>query len=136
MTRPNTVKSFKIPASLELEMNKKVIADGYGMKGKSRWISDMLIKFLNCQDESFILECIGYSEELERLEKTVSFRLSALAEESLSRWVVKARVNMPMLEGVKSKIIRTSIIHGLLGSTDSIARINTMRHDSCKNATL
>ena len=79
MTRPNTVKSFKIPASLELEMNKKVIADGYGMKGKSRWISDMLIKFLNCQDESFILECIGYSEELERLEKTVSFRLSALA---------------------------------------------------------
>ena len=126
MIRTGATKSFKIPASMELEMNKKIVSDGYGLRGKSKWISDVLCKFLMCGDDAFVLDCIGYSEELERLDKTVSVRLSPMAESSLNEWVVKSRMQMPTLEGVKSKIIRTAIIHGLLGSSDIISQKNAV----------
>ena len=123
MSRTSAIMSFKIPASLELEMNKKIVSEGYGLRGKSKWISDVLCKFLSCEDEGFVLDCIGYADELERLDKMVSVRLTPEAEVFLNRWVIKSRLQMPTLEGVKSKIIRTAIIHGLLGSTDSISKI-------------
>ena len=130
MARVGAIKSFKIPASMELELNKKIVSDGYGLRGKSKWISDVLCKFLSCGDDSFVLECISYSEELERLDKTVSVRLTPAAEDCLNQWVIKSRLQMPTLEGVKSKILRTAIIHGLLGSTDSISQIATAKYAS------
>ncbi len=130
-------KSFKIPSTLEIEMNKKIVAQGYGLRGKSKWISDSLEQFLTCQDEHFVLECISYAEELENLDKTVTFRLSPAIDELLNCWAIKARVNMPMIEGVKSKIIRTAIIHGLLGSTKSLAQTKqTEKSLSQKSATV
>lgn len=121
-------KSFKIPASLEIEMNKKIVSQGYGLRGKSKWICDVLCQFLKCSDEQFVLDCIEYAEELERLDKSITFRPTAEVDELLNRWVVKSRLSMPTLEGVKSKIIRTAIFHGLLESTQSIERAKQKAH--------
>ncbi len=124
MTRSSTTKSFKIPASLEFEMNKKLVSDGYGLRGKSKWICDSICKFLTFQDKEFVLECIEFSEELENLTKSISFRPTTLVDRLLDEWIVNVRMKMPTIEGLKSKIIRTAIIHNLLGSIDSIERLN------------
>jgi hypothetical protein len=118
-----TTRSFKIPSSLELEMNKKLVSDGYGLRGKSKWICDALTKFLSFSDKDFIVECIEFSEELEKLDKSISFRPTPIVESLLDDWVVQVRLQIPAIEGLKSKIIRTAIIHSLLGSVESIQNL-------------
>ena len=124
MTRSNSTKSFKIPASLEMEINKKLVSEGYGLRGKSKWICDSICKFLTCPDKDFVLECIEFSEELENLSKSISFRPTSVVDDLLDQWVVNVRMKMPAIEGLKSKIIRTSIIHNLLGSVESIEKLS------------
>lgn len=119
-----TTKSFKIPASLEIEMNKKLVSEGYGLRGKSKWICDSICKFLTFSDKEFILDCVELSEELENLDKSISFRPTPVVDQLLDDWVIQVRMKMPIIEGLKSKIIRTAIIHNLLGSIDSIGRIS------------
>lgn len=119
-----TTKSFKIPASLEIEMNKKLVSEGYGLRGKSKWICDSICKFLTFSDKEFILDCVELSEELENLDKSISFRPTLVVDQLLDDWVIQVRMKMPVIEGLKSKIIRTAIIHNLLGSIDSIDRIS------------
>lgn len=108
-----TTRSFKIPANIEIKMNKKLVADGYGLRGKSRWICDSIKHFLS-KDEEFCVDCIQYTEELENLNKTISFRPTQEVDDLLDEWVVKTRKKIPAIEGVKSKIIRASILQGLL----------------------
>lgn len=128
MTRANTTKSFKIPTSLEIEMNKKLVFEGYGLRGKSKWICDSICKFLTFPDKEFILDCIELSEELENLDKSISFRPTSVVDHLLDEWVVNVRMKMPTIEGLKSKIIRTAIIHNLLGSVESIGKISQTNH--------
>lgn len=124
MTKLNTTNSFKIPASLEIEMNKKLVSEGYGLRGKSKWICDSICKFLTFQDREFVLDCIELSEEMENLSKSISFRPTIMVDNLLDEWIVRVRMKVPAIEGLKSKIIRTSIIHNLLGSIDSIENLN------------
>lgn len=131
----NTTRSFKIPSSLELEMNKKLVSDGYGLRGKSKWICDALTKFLSFPDKDFIVECIEFSEELEKLDKSISFRPTQLVENLLDEWVIQVRLQIPTIEGLKSKIIRTAIIHSLLGSVESIQNLAQVDLNN-KNATV
>ena|SRR3990167_10092713 len=120
-----TTKSFKIPSSLEMEMNKKLVADGYGLRGRSKWICDAICKFLMCRDKDFVLECIELSEELGNLNKSISFRPSQIVDDLLDQWIVNVRMKMPTIEGLKSKMIRTAIIHNLLGSMTSIEKLSS-----------
>ncbi len=130
MARSYKTKSFKLPSSLELDMNKKVVADGYGLRGKSRWLCDAITKFLTFSDNEFILDCIEYADNLENLEKSVSFRPTEEVRELLSEWAICARKKMPMLEGVISKIIRAAIIQALLGSIDTIKDLGKIDESS------
>ncbi|MCX7124430.1 MAG: hypothetical protein NTU49_01490 [Gammaproteobacteria bacterium] len=138
MTRANTTKSFKIPGSLEIEMNKKLVSEGYGLRGKSNWICDAICKFLSFPDREFILDCIELSEELKNLDKSISFRPTLKVENLLDEWIINVRMKLPTIEGLKSKIIRTSIIHSLLGSIESIETLGkqSKKNIEYKNATL
>ena len=113
--RLNTT-SFKIPDVLAMRMNQKLVSDGYGLRGKTRWICDAIVDFLS-NDEDFCIECIQYTDEMEALSKSISFRPTPKVEELLDRWKIKTRKEIPNLEGVRSKIIRASIIQGLLASS-------------------
>jgi len=124
MRQSSSTKSFKIPASLEMEVNKKLVSEGYGLRGKSKWICDSIEKFLTFSDKDFVIDCIELSEELENLNKSISFRPTEKVDHLLDEWVVYVRVRMPTIEGLKSKIIRTAIFHNLLGSIESINKIS------------
>lgn len=129
MTSLKKTKSFKVPEVLELDILQKVIADGYGLRGKSRWICDSILSFLSLEDEEFILDAIEYADELRDLNKSISFRLTEEVEIYLSDWVIKARQKMPSLEGVKSKIIRAAIMQSLLGSIPTIYRLSDIQKE-------
>lgn len=127
MPAANTTTSFKIPHSLEIEMNKKLVADGYGLREKSKWICDVLCHFLTWRDKEFILECVELSDELEKLDKTISFRPTEQSAVLLNEWIIRMRLRVPTLEGLRGKIIRTAIIHAILGSLTSIEKISHTR---------
>ena len=118
-------KSFKIPASLEKEMNQKLVAENYGLRGKSKWICDAIYKFLTFSDKEFVLDCIELSDGVENLTKSISFRPTKQIDDLLDDWIIRVRTKMPLIEGLKSKIIRTAIIHNLLGSLESISKLNS-----------
>lgn len=122
MRSVKTTGSFKIPSNVEAKMNKKLVADGYGLRGKSRWISDAIAHFLS-QEEEFIFDCIEYVDDLENLDKAISFRLPEEVDRSLSNWVAKARKSIPTIEGVKSRIIRAAIFQSLLSSSKENATL-------------
>ena len=114
MRNTRTTRSFKLPSEIEDKMNKKLVADGYGLRGKSRWICDAIQHFLQSNDQEFCIDCILYADDLEKLDKSVSFRPSEKVDALLNDWVLISRKHMPTLEGVRSKIIRASIFQGLL----------------------
>jgi hypothetical protein len=116
MQNSKKTRSFKIPLSLENDIARKVVKDGYGLRGRSKWICDSIENFFKIDDKDFILECISYADDLEKLDKSISFRPTPLVDELISKWVITVRQKMPVLEGVKSKIIRTAIIHAILGT--------------------
>ena len=60
-------KSFKIPKVLELEMQKKIISSGYGLRGKSKWICAMIVSFLNFPDDEFIFDSIDLNQGKARM---------------------------------------------------------------------
>ncbi len=113
-------KSFKLPKNIEVEMSQKVIQEGYGMRGKSRWINYAINNFLSLADEEFIFDCLDNAEYITGLDTTVTCRTSDTIENLVNVWVKKARINNPMREGVRSNIYRASVIQGLLGSVQTI----------------
>lgn len=128
MSKENGTRSFKIPAEFEFKINRKLIEDGYGLRGKSRWICDAIVKLLTFSDQEFIMDCIEYADEFEQLNKSISFRPTEEVDNLLNDWVIKARMKMPTLEGVKSKIIRACLIQALLESVKSLQGIESHKN--------
>jgi hypothetical protein len=120
-------KSFKIPKVLELEMQKKIISSGYGLRGKSKWICAMIVSFLNFPDDEFIFDSIDYIEELDNLDKSMSFRPTEEVDKLLREWLIKARTYNPTIEGVKSKIIRAAIMNALINSIESLNHLKVIQ---------
>ena len=127
MAKIYATRSFKITDDLELSLNKKIVSDGYGMRGKSRWICDAIEKFLTFSDTEFVLDCIEYADEYSsNLNRSASFRPTETVDILVSDWVVKARKKMPELEGVRSKIIRAAIMQNILGSVSSLIKMESI----------
>jgi predicted DNA-binding protein len=103
--------SIKIPASLEKRMLKKIIEDGYGMRGKGRWIKEAIENFLRITN---FQELVDIASEMEKLSKVISIRLPEDLVKKLDAALIIVRKAYPDLEGVKSNIIRASIMQRLI----------------------
>ncbi len=103
--------SIALPNKLKEEFKIRVIQDGYGMRGKSKWVNEAVEEFLKIENfENFV--CLA--EEQENLnDKEIIFADESL-EEQINKGVIEVRKNHPLMEGVKSKILRAAIIQRLL----------------------
>jgi len=108
--------SVKLPTALSQKMNEQIIADGYGMRGKGKWIKEALESFLRLSDYP---ELTNLADEMAKPAKTVSIRLSRDLMLRVEKAIVTVREDYPSLEGVKSKIIRTSIYQRLIRGINS-----------------
>ena len=103
--------TFKTLEALNHKLNEKIIADGYGMRGKSRWVREAIEKLFTCCDYA---ELVAISDDMKSAEHSISVRLPKQLFLAIEEAVIDIRKQFPGLEGVKSRIIRTAILQRLI----------------------
>lgn len=105
--------TFAIPKSLKKEIREHVIKEDYGLRGKSKWISEAVENFLELKD---FLELIHYSDEMHGFDQIETVVVIYPLKIKLDKAVVQIRKEFPTIEGVKSRIMRTAILQRILRS--------------------
>lgn len=108
--------SIKLQNKLHYKMQQKVISDGYGMRGKSRWMIEAIENFLQLPDYPTLVDIAG---DMDHLSDMISIRLSEELMVKLDQAIIQVRRYYPAMEGVKSNLIRASIIQRLIRSSTS-----------------
>ena len=103
--------SVKLQRGLHLKMQQHIINNGYGMRGKSKWIIEAIEKFLQMPN---FLDFVDIADEANSLEENVSLRLPSSLYGQLESALIEVRKNFPSMEGVKSKLVRASITQRIL----------------------
>jgi len=92
-------------------MQERIISEGYGMRGKSQWISEAIERlFLINKFE----ELVYLNSEMKGFEQFDTITIEKSIKDKMERMVIEIRKIYPALEGVQSRILRTSILQRLL----------------------
>ncbi len=105
--------TFAIPQSLKNEIREHVIKGGYGLRGKSKWISESVEKLLSFKDYP---ELISYNDEMHGFDEIETVVVDYTLKLEIDRAILNVRKKYPTLEGVKSRIMRTAIMQRILRS--------------------
>lgn len=109
---PNKTKvTFAVPNNLKNELRERVIKDGYGLRGKSKWISEAIENLLEYKD---FLELISYSDEMHGFDQLETAVIEYSLKLKLDKAIIQIRKEFPTLEGVKSRIMRTAVLQRIL----------------------
>ena len=100
----------RMPLALKTMLRQVVTDDGYGGKGKSRWVREALIQLFE-QDPD--LMNVGVGDDLEVNDAEDSFSLSTENEWAIDVAVELIRSQYPRAEGVQSAIIRAAVRYRL-----------------------
>ncbi len=103
--------TFVVPENLQKDLRERVIKDGYGMRGKSKWVSEAIEKLFEIQN---FPELVNYSDEMRKFEKVETVVVEYSLRSDLEKAAIKIRKQLPILEGLKSRIVRTAILQRLL----------------------
>lgn len=103
--------SFTVPEKLSHEIKERVIKDGYGMKGKSKWIREAIEDFFMLKN---YLEYIVISDDFEKLNTIETIIIPTSIIEQVEQVVFETRKQHPMMEGVRSKILRAAVLQRLI----------------------
>ena len=109
--------SIKLQKLLHYKMQQRIIGDGYGMRGKSKWILEAIEHFLQLPDYPSLVDI---ADEMEQLTELVSIRLSDELMAKLDLAIIQVRRQFPAMEGVKSNLIRASIMQRLIRESASV----------------
>ncbi|MDX1900645.1 MAG: hypothetical protein SFW66_01410 [Gammaproteobacteria bacterium] len=110
--------SVKLQKSLNFKLQQRIISDGYGMRGKSLWITEAIENFLQLPDYPALVDIAG---EMANQSEILSIRLSENLANDMEKAVVKIRRQYPAMEGVKSNLVRASIMQRLIRKPASVA---------------
>lgn len=103
--------TFVVPEVLQDEMRQRIIKEGYGMRGKSLWVAEAIERLLALSN---FPELVLISDELKHLQKVETIAINKELRARLEAAIVTIRKAYPTVEGVQSRIIRTSILQRLL----------------------
>jgi hypothetical protein len=93
------------------EIHTRMLDEGYSLREKSKWISESIEDFLKLKEYQTLVEM---AELVDDLAKTETVYITPEMEEKLEEAIVKVRKEYPTIEGVKSLIVRASIIRRLV----------------------
>lgn len=117
----NTVTtSIKLQKKLHRQLQQRIIEDGYGMRGKSKWIIESIESLLKLPDYP---ELVDIAEDMDQLNEIVSIRLPEPLVIKLEKAIIQVRKQYPTSEGVKSNLIRASIMQRLLRQHTSVTEV-------------
>lgn len=107
------ITTIKIPKDLEQKILKAVIERGYGLHGKSKWVSEAIEGLLGLPNMAEFVD-VASVMEINTPQKTMSVRFSLGVSKKIEDGVIRVRKEFPAMEGVKSNILRASIIQKLI----------------------
>lgn len=103
--------TFTVPKNLQQDLRVRVIKDGYGLRGKSKWVQESIELLLSLPN---FIELVHYSDEMQGFEKVETVVINYPQAIKLEKAIIAIREVFPLLEGVKSRIVRTAILQRLL----------------------
>lgn len=103
--------NVRLPNNAVREIREKMLHEGYGLNEKSLWITEAINDFLSLKDYQNLVEM---AELVREFSKTETVYIDSELEDKIEQAVIDVRRKYPTLEGVKSLIIRASIIHRLV----------------------
>lgn len=107
--------TFVVPELLQNELRRQVIHDGYGMRGKSKWVTEAVQQLL---DHADYVSLSYLSDEMNGFDKTETITVDEELKNKLEKAILETRKHYPMLEGVQSRLLRTSIMQRILRSSN------------------
>jgi len=90
------------------------------MRGKSKWIIESIESFFKLTDYPTLVDI---ADDMDQLSEMVSIRLPETLMMRIERAVVDVRKQFPTIEGVKSNLIRASIMQRLLRDQTSVTEV-------------
>lgn len=104
--------TVRVPKQMQENLFRAIVDDGYKMRGKSLWVNEAIENFLKME---FFVDYVDIGSEVGdgELLVTESFYLPITTIDYLEQAVVEIRKQYPKIEGVKSIIIRSSILQRL-----------------------
>lgn len=106
--------TFKADANLISKMRQSIKKDGYGVRGKSKWISEALDELFANKDYIEMIEADNPIVKLQNNPEVIyiAFQL----RERMDSVIKKCNIRNPFAKGMQSAIIRTAIFQRLLES--------------------
>jgi hypothetical protein len=120
MMQTKVMTSIKLQKKLHHRLQQRIIADGYGMRGKSKWIIEAIESLLGFTDYPDLVEI---AEDMDQLSDMVSIRIPESLMVRIEQAIVHVRIQHPTIEGVKSNLIRASIIQRLLREPATVTEV-------------
>lgn len=112
--------SIKLQKMLHYKLQQRIISDGYGMRGKSKWIIESIETFLQLPDYP---DLVDIADDMDQLSEIISIRLPESLMLKIEKAIIQVRRHFPAMEGVKSNLIRASIMQRLLREPTSVTEV-------------
>lgn len=112
--------SIKLQKKLHFRLQQRIIEDGYGMRGKSKWIIESIEDLLQLSDYPTLVDI---ADDMDQLSEIVSIRIPESLMLKIEQAVGHVRRQYPLIEGVKSNLIRASIVQRLLKPSTSVTEV-------------
>ena len=105
--------TFVIPERLKNDLRHYIISNGYGLRGKSKWVYEAIERLIELSD---FAELVSINNEMNPSVKGKSETIVVddLIKKKIDLAVISVRKQYPALEGVQSRIVRTAIIQRML----------------------
>lgn len=92
-------------------MRQKMLDDNYSLRSKSKWVSEAIEQLFTIDN---FANLVNYSDDMSQLSQNETISIDQNLKEELARQVVEVKKVFPLMEGVQSRIIRTSILQRIL----------------------
>lgn len=112
--------SIKLQKKVHHRLLQRIIEDGYGMRGKSKWIIEAINSLLELSDYPTLVDI---ADDMDHLSDMVSIRMPENLMHRIEQAAMQVRKRYPMIEGVKSNLIRASIMQRLLQESTTVTEV-------------
>ena len=110
---PTKKITIRFSANMREAMRQHMLDAGYHLHGKSQWLVDSVKDFVTLPNYTELVEH-GVSVNQGELCHVEAFYLSNDVEQLLQKAILAVRIENPLLEGVRSAIVRASVVHRLM----------------------
>ncbi len=105
--------TVRFPKRLRGEMQAAILAEQYGARGKSKWLSEAIEYFINHGNYLDLVDN-GTGMNQSDLAEVEAFYLEESAKNNLKNALLQVRQKYPLFEGVQSALIRACVVYRLM----------------------